>query len=121
MKHDLRLICASEHRNNSHYQRCDSQHNNVHPTRQQRPSPQKMSSLLSSWHEPRLCLTTIMLMMSLLSFGLVCLDAIRLQPEGRDKYYWSGEQFVITCQNNNNIKNVLIGAPLALALVLALA
>ena len=32
-------------------------------------------------------------------------SAIRLQPEGREKFYWSGEQFVITCQNNNNIKN----------------
>lgn len=31
--------------------------------------------------------------------------AIKLQPEGREKFYWSGEQFVITCQNNNNIKN----------------
>lgn len=38
-------------------------------------------------------------------FRSVKLVAIRLQPEGREKFYWSGEQFVITCQNNNNIKN----------------
>lgn len=33
------------------------------------------------------------------------LIAIKLQPDGRDKFHWTSEQFVITCQNNNNIKN----------------
>jgi len=31
--------------------------------------------------------------------------AIKLQPEGREKFFWSGEQFVITCHNNNHLKN----------------
>ena len=37
--------------------------------------------------------------------SLVAKSGARLQPEGNEKFYWSGETFVITCQNNNNIKN----------------